>query len=124
MRVMTVPDIADLVAGDARVEEVREIDAKDLLGREPVPPNPALLDACVREQDRPGDRARADRSARSSAARSSPRAEAARAARNVGARALQHRAGTARHARAQSTSISNWWACSAMPTTRHVFAKS
>jgi FlaA1/EpsC-like NDP-sugar epimerase len=48
VRVMTVPDIGDLVAGTARVEDVRDIDAGDLLGRDQVPPNDRLLDACIR----------------------------------------------------------------------------
>ncbi len=40
---MTVPDIADLVAGTARVEDVRDVDAADLLGRDAVPPDERLL---------------------------------------------------------------------------------
>ena len=48
VRVMTVPDIADLVAGSARVEDVREVDAADLLGRDSVPPDEQLFDACIR----------------------------------------------------------------------------
>jgi FlaA1/EpsC-like NDP-sugar epimerase len=47
-KVLTVPDIAEIVSGKARLEEVRDIDVHDLLGRDPVPPNPALLSACVR----------------------------------------------------------------------------
>jgi FlaA1/EpsC-like NDP-sugar epimerase len=50
VRVMTVPDIADLVSGSARVEDVRDVDAADLLGRDPVPPNERLFDACSREK--------------------------------------------------------------------------
>jgi len=48
VRVMTVPDIADLVSGSARVEDVREVDASDLLGRDSVPPDERLFDACIR----------------------------------------------------------------------------
>jgi len=48
LHVQSVPEVSELLTGGARIEEVREIDAKDLLGREPVPPNPALFDACVR----------------------------------------------------------------------------
>jgi FlaA1/EpsC-like NDP-sugar epimerase len=48
VRVMTVPDIADLVSGTARVEDVREVDASDLLGRDSVPPDERLFDACIR----------------------------------------------------------------------------
>lgn len=46
--VQTVPDYADILAGNARVEDVRDVDAGDLLGRDPVPPNTKLLDACIR----------------------------------------------------------------------------
>jgi FlaA1/EpsC-like NDP-sugar epimerase len=45
--VQTVPDYADILAGHARVEDVRDVDASDLLGRDPVPPNTHLLDACI-----------------------------------------------------------------------------
>jgi FlaA1/EpsC-like NDP-sugar epimerase len=47
-KVQTVPDVAELISGKARLEEVRDIDVHDLLGRDPVPPNPALVSACVR----------------------------------------------------------------------------
>jgi FlaA1/EpsC-like NDP-sugar epimerase len=47
-KVQTVPDIAEIVSGRARLEEIRDIDVHDLLGRDPVPPNRALLSACVR----------------------------------------------------------------------------
>jgi FlaA1/EpsC-like NDP-sugar epimerase len=47
-KVQTVPDIGEILAGRARLEEVRDVDVHDLLGRDPVPPNPALLSACVR----------------------------------------------------------------------------
>jgi FlaA1/EpsC-like NDP-sugar epimerase len=45
--VQTVPDYGDILAGHARVEDVRDVDAGDLLGRDPVPPNGRLLDACI-----------------------------------------------------------------------------
>jgi FlaA1/EpsC-like NDP-sugar epimerase len=47
-KVLTVPDIREIVTGRARLEEVRDIEVHDLLGRDPVPPNTALLGACVR----------------------------------------------------------------------------
>jgi FlaA1/EpsC-like NDP-sugar epimerase len=47
-KVLKVPDIAEIASGKARLEEVRDIDVHDLLGRDPVPPNPALLCACIR----------------------------------------------------------------------------
>ena len=45
--VQTVPDYGDILSGAARVEDVRDVDAGDLLGRDPVPPNARLLDACI-----------------------------------------------------------------------------
>jgi FlaA1/EpsC-like NDP-sugar epimerase len=45
--VQTVPDYADILAGHARVEDVRDVDGGDLLGRDPVPPNARLLDASI-----------------------------------------------------------------------------
>jgi FlaA1/EpsC-like NDP-sugar epimerase len=45
--VQTIPDYGDILAGNARVEDVRDVDVGDLLGRDPVPPNPRLLDACI-----------------------------------------------------------------------------
>jgi UDP-N-acetylglucosamine 4,6-dehydratase len=47
-KVQTIPNISEIVSGRARLEEIRDIDVHDLLGRDPVPPNPALLSACIR----------------------------------------------------------------------------
>ena len=48
VRVQTVPDIANLVSGRARVDDMQDVEVADLLGREAVPPNVRLLDACLR----------------------------------------------------------------------------
>jgi FlaA1/EpsC-like NDP-sugar epimerase len=48
LSVQTVPEIAEIVSGRSRLEEIRDIDVHDLLGRDPVPPNSDLLGACVR----------------------------------------------------------------------------
>jgi FlaA1/EpsC-like NDP-sugar epimerase len=45
--VQTVPDYGDIVSGNATVEDIRDVDAGDLLGRDPVPPNAQLLGACI-----------------------------------------------------------------------------
>jgi len=50
LHVQTVPDIGDIVVGHARVEDIRDVDASDLLGREPVAPDPRLFDACIRNK--------------------------------------------------------------------------
>lgn len=48
LHVRTIPDLADIVAGRASLSEVREVDVADLLGRDQVPPDPKLFDACIR----------------------------------------------------------------------------
>jgi FlaA1/EpsC-like NDP-sugar epimerase len=48
VRVQTVPDIGQLLSGQARVDQIRDVEVADLLGRDPVPPNERLLDACIR----------------------------------------------------------------------------
>jgi len=50
VHVKTVPDLFDMVSGKVGVEEVRDIDIEDLLGRDIVPPNPKLLGACISGQ--------------------------------------------------------------------------
>lgn len=50
VHLQTVPEISDIVAGRAKVEDVRDVDVADLLGRDTVPPNTSLLDACIRNR--------------------------------------------------------------------------
>jgi FlaA1/EpsC-like NDP-sugar epimerase len=50
VHLQTVPEISDIVAGRAKVEDIRDVDVGDLLGRDAVPPNPMLLDACIRNR--------------------------------------------------------------------------
>lgn len=45
--VQTVPDFAEILAGKARISEVRDLDIEDLLGRDPVAPDAELLEASV-----------------------------------------------------------------------------
>lgn len=47
LHVQSVPDISSILDGTSRIVQVREIDPADLLGRDPVPPNPVLMGACV-----------------------------------------------------------------------------
>ena len=42
-----LPGMADLVSGEVRVEELKEVDIEDLLGREPVPPEQDLMSANI-----------------------------------------------------------------------------
>ena len=48
VRVKTVPSVEQLLSGEARIEEVRDVDIEDLLGRDPVAPNNELLQANIR----------------------------------------------------------------------------
>ena len=48
VHVQSVPDLRDIVSGRARVDQLREVDVADLLGRDQVPPVGQLLDACIR----------------------------------------------------------------------------
>ena len=50
VHVKTVPDLFDMVSGKVGVDDIRDIDIEDLLGRDIVPPNPELLGACITGQ--------------------------------------------------------------------------
>ena len=43
IEVKTIPGMADIITGKARIEEIRDVSIEDLLGREPVAPIPTLL---------------------------------------------------------------------------------
>jgi len=47
VHVQTMPDMNDLVSGKARVDDIRDVDVADLLGRGAVPPDPQLLSASI-----------------------------------------------------------------------------
>jgi FlaA1/EpsC-like NDP-sugar epimerase len=47
VHVQTIPDVTDLISGKARVEDIREVEVEDLLGRDPVPPDPELLSSAI-----------------------------------------------------------------------------
>jgi FlaA1/EpsC-like NDP-sugar epimerase len=47
VHVRTVPTINELLAGEASVNQIRDIDLDDLLGREPVPPQYSLVERCI-----------------------------------------------------------------------------
>nr|WP_092992255.1 nucleoside-diphosphate sugar epimerase/dehydratase [Thiohalomonas denitrificans] len=47
VHVRTIPGLDDLVSGAASLDEIREIDIEDLLGRDPIAPDPKLLTACI-----------------------------------------------------------------------------
>jgi FlaA1/EpsC-like NDP-sugar epimerase len=45
--VQTIPDITDVVSGKAKIEEIRDVDIEDLLGRDEVAPDRELLADCI-----------------------------------------------------------------------------
>lgn len=45
--VQTMPDINDVVSGKAKIEEIRDVDIEDLLGRDEVSPDRSLLSECI-----------------------------------------------------------------------------
>ena len=47
VHVQTMPEIKNIVTGHARVDDIREVDVDDLLGRDPVPPMRELLEASL-----------------------------------------------------------------------------
>ncbi|HFQ5220687.1 TPA: polysaccharide biosynthesis protein [Vibrio vulnificus] len=47
VEVLTVPDFKDIVNGNATVDELKDVAIEDLLGRDPVEPNPELMKANV-----------------------------------------------------------------------------
>ncbi|WP_439589615.1 polysaccharide biosynthesis protein [Hydrogenophaga sp.] len=50
VHVRTLPDMSDLAAGRVTMSDVRELDIEDLLGRDPVSPDEALLHRLVRDK--------------------------------------------------------------------------
>ncbi len=45
--VRTVPKFVEILQGKASVGEIQDIELEDLLGRDPVPPHPELMDRCI-----------------------------------------------------------------------------
>ncbi len=47
VHVQTIPEISDLISGHARVDDIRDVDVADLLGRDAIPPNAELLGSAI-----------------------------------------------------------------------------
>ena len=50
LHVRSIPGFMDLASGRVKVDDVQEVDIADLLGRDPVPPQQALFERCIRGQ--------------------------------------------------------------------------
>src|SRR5579863_1773643 len=48
VHVQSLPNLSDLISGKAQINELRDVDVADLLGRDPVPPKPRLSGSCIR----------------------------------------------------------------------------
>jgi len=50
VHVRTLPSMTEVADGKIKLEDIKEIDLEDLLGRESVSPNTALFDACIKNK--------------------------------------------------------------------------
>ena len=48
VHIQSLPDLSDIIAGRARIDEVKEVEIAALLGRDPVPPHTSLFGTCIR----------------------------------------------------------------------------
>ena len=48
VHVQSLPNLSDLISGKAQINELRDVEVSDLLGRDPVPPRPKLSGSCIR----------------------------------------------------------------------------
>ena len=50
VKIMELPGVTQLVDGQVKVSDIREVDIIDLLGRDPVPPKPELLEKNIKNK--------------------------------------------------------------------------
>lgn len=50
VRVQTIPGLSDIVSGRARINEIQDVAVEDLLGRDPVPAQPELMQDNIRSK--------------------------------------------------------------------------
>lgn len=50
VRVQTVPSMAEVISGQARIMDIRDLEIEDLLGRDPVHPDSSLLRQCITDK--------------------------------------------------------------------------
>ncbi|HEY4772703.1 MAG TPA: nucleoside-diphosphate sugar epimerase/dehydratase [Steroidobacteraceae bacterium] len=50
IHVQSMPDLSDIISGVAHIDELRDVDVADLLGRDAVPPDPRLFASCIRSK--------------------------------------------------------------------------
>ncbi len=50
VEVLTVPDMTDIVSGNTKIDELKDVAIEDLLGRDPVAPQQVLLEANIKDK--------------------------------------------------------------------------
>ena len=50
LKTLTVPPIEDIISGKANIVDIKPVAIEDLLGRDPVPAQPELLDSCIKNK--------------------------------------------------------------------------
>lgn len=50
VEVRSVPELQDIVSGKAKIDDIKDVEIEDLLGRDPVPPQQALLEANIKHK--------------------------------------------------------------------------
>lgn len=50
VRLLVMPSMTELASGTKRIDDLREVDVEDILGRDPVRPDQTLLDTCIRDK--------------------------------------------------------------------------
>lgn len=49
--IKTMPAMNDVLSGKSKIEDIKDVDVEDLLGRDPVQPIPKLLDECIKNKN-------------------------------------------------------------------------
>ena len=50
VQVQTIPNMADVISGRAKIEEIKDIEVEDLLGRDPIKPSNKLLENFIKSK--------------------------------------------------------------------------
>jgi len=50
IQVQTIPNMAEVISGRAKIEEIKDIEIEDLLGRDPIAPDDELLNAFIKDK--------------------------------------------------------------------------
>jgi len=51
LKTLTIPAIGDIISGKSAISDIRPVAVEELLGRDPVPPKPELMHACINNKN-------------------------------------------------------------------------